>query len=507
MILILLLAQVYGTWPKWGGNLANASIQTMKGAMTGEPVVKWGFAPGISGGSVEWQHSAIGDVDGDGAPEVIMGSWDNKLYCLRGSNGSQKWSFTGGNFMQSSPAIGNVDLDGAIEVVVGSGDDKVYCLRGSNGTQKWVFTTGGDVFSSPAIVDVDRDGVTEVIIGSDDGKVYCLRGTDGTQKWVFAAGGRVRSSPAVADLEGDGALEVVVGSWDRKVYCLSESGGQKWSFSTRGYITSSPVIADVDQNGILDVVIGCDDSTVYCLDGSSGAQKWAFPTGGKVQSSPAVADVDGDGAREVVVGSWDRKVYCLRGSNGTQKWSFTTAAPVHNPFCLADVDGDNRLEILVPNQMHTYDTLYCLRGTGTLLWKKGLPYDVHSPFAGDIDGDGCIEIMVGTLDPDPWDYSRIFALDDPGNTQGCGQVNTEEGDRGPEVFELRPAGAELHLIVSGTMRVSLDIYDPSGRFVQSLYRGFLNKGEYHFIPETRGRGVYLVVLSSPDGIRVVKMVR
>ncbi|MEO0145406.1 MAG: hypothetical protein ABIM19_01050, partial [candidate division WOR-3 bacterium] len=78
----------YGSWPMWGSDPCHQGLQSMSGAMGTEPVVKWRFLTGPSEGMVEWQGSAIADCDGDGAPEVIMGSWDNKVYCIRGSDGT-----------------------------------------------------------------------------------------------------------------------------------------------------------------------------------------------------------------------------------------------------------------------------------------------------------------------------------------------------------------------------------------------------------------------------------
>ncbi|MEO0146769.1 MAG: FG-GAP-like repeat-containing protein, partial [candidate division WOR-3 bacterium] len=132
------VAQVLGTWPMWGGEPTHKSVQLMRGAIT-TPTIKWRFA---TGDAVEWQFSAIADVDADGQMEVVIGSLDNKVYCLRGSDGTQKWVFTTGGDVYSSPALADVDGDGEMEVVIGSWDRNVYCLRGSDGTQKWVFTTG-----------------------------------------------------------------------------------------------------------------------------------------------------------------------------------------------------------------------------------------------------------------------------------------------------------------------------------------------------------------------------
>lgn len=85
-ILMMCIGQVIGTWPLWGGTLTHESIQLMKGAIT-SPVIKWRFTTGYA---VEWQFSAIADVDGNGQMEVVIGSWGRRVCCLRGSDGIQK---------------------------------------------------------------------------------------------------------------------------------------------------------------------------------------------------------------------------------------------------------------------------------------------------------------------------------------------------------------------------------------------------------------------------------
>ena len=59
---------------------------------------------------------------------------------------------------------------------VGSKDNKVYALKTSDGTPRWSFKTGGPVVSSPAL---SSYGAT-VYVGSGDKKVYALKTSDGT---------------------------------------------------------------------------------------------------------------------------------------------------------------------------------------------------------------------------------------------------------------------------------------------------------------------------------------
>ncbi len=85
-----------------------------------------------------------------------------------------EWSFETGGPVFSSPAVADVDGDGSLEVVVGSLDNRTYCLDGATGREEWSFETGDAVVSSPAAADVDGDGLPEIVAASRRGVVRCL---------------------------------------------------------------------------------------------------------------------------------------------------------------------------------------------------------------------------------------------------------------------------------------------------------------------------------------------
>ncbi len=502
----LLGAPAPGVWPMWAGDLSNDAVQLMTGNMTNTPVIKWQFT---TGQSVEFQFSAIADVDLDGKTEVVFGSLDHNIYCLDGATGTQEWSFNTLFGIQSSPAIADIDEDGAPEVVVGSGDGRVYCVRGSNGQQEWFFSTTGQVNSSPAIADVDGDGHLEVLIGSADHKFYCIA-SDGTLKWSFTTDNAILSSPAVRNVAGDWHPDVIFGSKDSTVYCLNGANGTElWEFTTQGPVWSSPVVVDADRDGVLEVLVGSDDGKLYCLNASNGNQEWAFTTGDMVRSAPAVADVDNDNEMEVIFGSWDCNVYCLSGSNGQEEWRYAAPNKVQGPGSLVDVDGDNSLEFLVPqnysNSNSTIpDTLYCLNAEdGSLLWKIALGPDVHTPFAGDIDGDDCVEILTGTRE----DYT-MYALDDPANTSGCGplysRIDERESAQDNGIL-LKAMERTLYLFLPQSSRIYLTLYDVGGRKIETLFNGVMPAGGHSFGVDVEKAGIYTAVLQVNDVLLSTKL--
>jgi hypothetical protein len=80
--------------------------------------------PVDAGGTIR-SSPAIGDVDGDGALEIVVGAWDHKVYVWNG-DGTLAWSttpqfdFLGSGVVNASPVIGDLDGDGDQDIAVGT---------------------------------------------------------------------------------------------------------------------------------------------------------------------------------------------------------------------------------------------------------------------------------------------------------------------------------------------------------------------------------------------------
>ncbi len=466
-----------GSWQMFNGTQNHTGRQAMRGNLTSGRYIKWTYTTG----SYVFPSPAIGDINDDGQIEVIAGSLDRKVYALRGTDGSLLWFYITGSAVVSSPAIGDINNDGNIEVVVGSDSGKVYALKGTDGSALWSYTTGGSVYSSPAIGDINNDGNIEVVVGSLDSSVYALRGTDGSLLWSYTTGYYVESSPAIGDINNDGQIEIVVGSGDGKVYALRGTNGSLlWSYATGGWVYSSPAIGDINNDGQIEVVVGSEDFKVYALRGTDGSFIWSYTTGSEVYSSPAIGDINNDGQIEVVVGSYDNSLYILRGTNGSLVWQVSVAdgdKPDLTPLnIIADVDPTPGLEI-VQNVAHSSCCgITVVSASGSILWSWNLWYSHRSVSVGDVDGDGCVEIVtVGKS-------SKISVIDAASNEGGCGVLGNDD---------------ELNIDESEVLKPDdyVEIFTTDGKRIY--------KGKYkNFKPERRG--IYFVMFK---GNKVKKVVR
>ena len=297
---------------------------------------------------------AIGLIDGDSFPDIAVGFKGTKDPTGKGGirayrrDGSLIWSRLTAtderdDGVYSSPAIGNVDGLGGNEVVVGSFDFRVYAIQ-SNGTDLpgWPKKLRDTIFSSPALFDLDGDGRLEIIIGVDthlEGPPFNT--PNGGALYVFRYDGAffpgfprfidqtMMSSPAVGDIDLDGKPEIVVGGgvfWPgdvgRKVYAYRCDGTflPGWPVNVEAQVFDSPALGNIEGDGRLEVVITDENANVYAFR-ANGSQifktkpKSFFGTSGNADN-PVIADVTGDGVPEILVAT-NTEIAVLTAS-GTQ---------------------------------------------------------------------------------------------------------------------------------------------------------------------------------------------
>lgn len=270
---------------------------------------------------------SLADVNGDGAPEVIIGN-----VVLNGLTGELIWDglvTVGANagignnaFVGPASTVADLDLDGNLEVIAGN---TVY--DGATGAEVWTFTyttsnssCGGtltcDGFNGVANFDADPEG--EVVIVRL-GEVFVIN-HDGTELHRVAipsidCSGNESGPPTVADFDGDGRPEIGTASADYYVVVDFDCTGdplpaecaqenilwlvQNEDCSSRA--TGSSVF-DFEGDGRAEVVYA-DETRFRIFDGQTGAILYEDTThlSNTRMEMPIVVDVDNDGKSEVVV--------------------------------------------------------------------------------------------------------------------------------------------------------------------------------------------------------------
>jgi len=286
------------------------------------------LALSLDTGAVYWRYT-IDDPIGESSPAygngvVYVGDLAGWFHAVDAKSGKKLWAFKTGTEIKSSPVIVGD------RVLIGSYDQNLYCLSTRNGSVIWKVRTDGPVHSTPSVL----DGIA-YIAGCDE-VFRGIRISDGREIISVTSGAYTGASPA---LRGGNAYygtfdnevlsvslterrinwryehpqrkfpfyssaavltdRLVVGGRDKMVHSISMEGKVLWTFVTRARVESSPAVSG-DR-----VYIGSNDGKFYVLSASTGAKLWEFTAGAALSASPAIAN------GRVVIGAQDGKLYCF----------------------------------------------------------------------------------------------------------------------------------------------------------------------------------------------------
>ena len=317
-----------------------------------------------------YSSPALADLDRDGKLDIVFGAADQRIYAVRGNGRLVKgWpvlardNAAGGDpeKILSSPAIGDINGDGRPDVVEGTAEaygstpntsGRVYAFS-ANGRRLpgWPVSVPGlavnsiplagqGVPMSPVLADVDGDHRDEVAVASFTGEPELFRGdgsrmggAGGQSHFEFAGtgpGSRATAPSALAlganaafgRVTRGGPLALFGGLVDSRLAAAQSAPATRigfehllggWDAASGNWLSSYPIpmegwlivaapaIADVDGDGKAEVIAGSSGDVLHAFrpDGSE-PRGWPKDTGGWLLASPAVGDVDGDGRLEVV---------------------------------------------------------------------------------------------------------------------------------------------------------------------------------------------------------------
>ena len=170
-----------------------------------------------------WTMTSIGDINGDGAREVIVGALPYygtpaRVIAHSGADGSVLWTYTGLGY--SWPVrfanLGDVDGDGYDDIAVASWANFVVVISGASGDELWRVSTevaDDDVWAVDAVDDITGDGLKDVVAGSFSSLVFTVDGATGDVIWGYDTGdSKVLTVRGIPDVTGDCVPDVVAGT-------------------------------------------------------------------------------------------------------------------------------------------------------------------------------------------------------------------------------------------------------------------------------------------------------
>ncbi len=285
---------------------------------------------------------AIGDLNGDGHPDLVAVSFaDGKLTVLLG-DGTGSFAPGGEYATGSMPAtvlVADLDRDGRPDAVVGyagSGYVTIYPGLGDGafGPRRDI-PAGGGPFGI-AVGDFNRDGRSDLAVGNlaEHGISTLLARGDGSYALrPYDTGNAASMSIVAEDLNGDGVQDLAAALIGRVAIYIGSPDG---SFEPGSAYTGlgdlySIAAADLDGDGDLDLVAANPYGTVTVL---YGAGDGTFP--GKVSyavsgNSVSIGDLNADGFPDVAVGYYDQGAITVLLNQNSRTGSVQARAFLPNP--------------------------------------------------------------------------------------------------------------------------------------------------------------------------------
>jgi subtilisin family serine protease len=292
----------------------------------GDPLPGWPAGPGgvfkqFAGGP------ALGDIDGDGALDVVCGSSDGEVWAW-GADGQVKPGFPltpDGNPVNAPVALAQLDASPGLEIVAatdaGAAAGALHVFDGA-GAQRAGWPAGAFTASPQAPVVARFTPGSEPAIVVSAGTALTAYRPDGSVRFsaAFSAGGAAAGDPALADLDADGALDIVAGSTAPAIEAFDSTGtplaALGWPRATGGLPVGSPIVGRFLPGARQGVLAFCGTALLAVDDSARTVAR--FPMPGGAGQRPTFADVDADGATEVVAGTGpDSIVYVYDAGPGT----------------------------------------------------------------------------------------------------------------------------------------------------------------------------------------------
>ena len=328
------------------------------------------------------------------------------------TTGPTLWSYANAtdNSSASTARFADFDGDGDLDIFIG-----VEKASGNQPSQIWKNDGAGNFSlhqSLPAarivqswLLNLDADPELELVTRSYQSPLQVWQ-NNGTG--TFSAGGTIGSNiqaADIADLDGDGDLDVLIGIFQGNYAVYKNNGAGAFTLDSSPAKVSDPValtLVNLDRDGDSDAVLVEDNGVRILANNGSGGFTPHSSFGDAFGGAALSAELTGDGHADALVSGLNGASANLilfqnngSGALGNQLQVFSRAEA---PGTFADVDGDGDLDglgqkIMLNNGAGAFtDSGVVLQDPAYMY--NGSPVPGQALAAGDVDGDGDIDVAV-----------------------------------------------------------------------------------------------------------------
>ncbi len=363
------------------------------------PEVQWTWEGGES--AVTPLVANLTDDDGNGVidlcdiPDIVVvtGGLAGTIHVLDGATGGEHFSIPTPVHAFVTPAIGDIDGDGEPEIVsatpIGLFSLALVAFE-ADGTLIWTSETvwSHDQGGAVGIADFDNDGSPEIyadgaLLAADGSTIFVAPAQTG---WFI---GQRNTATTAADLDGDEDLELILG---QSAYHHDGTPVYEDPSILPGY----PQVADLDDDDDPEIIVNNSGGiTILEHDGTIKFQDMR-PTGdpaglGSWFRPSTVHDFDDDGLSEFAVSSASHYTVFFR--NLTINWSTDVQDGSGWAAGTAfDFLGDGGAEAMYADEENLF--VFDDMGVPVLTVPRSSKTLIEYPVVADVDNDGSAEIVV-----------------------------------------------------------------------------------------------------------------
>jgi hypothetical protein len=264
--------------------------------------------------------------------------------------------------------------------------------------------------------DIDKDGRPDLVVAGNRNEGARWYKYPGLKAARFATPIEEFSLQGkLEDVDHDGDLDMIVGDgritdnlvWLENPLPAGDPAGSTWQrhvIGQAGAWIDNLLTADFDRDGRRDVaVLAGRKLKIFFRLAAGGWQRVAFGSLPLPREGLGSGDLDDDGAVDLVLkGAWLRNPGTA-AARSPASWSVHAIGPSPDSAeaIVADIDGDGHKDVVFSNAEATGDVRWWRAGDPRGQWVGHVVLPgverAHTLQAGDVDGDGDTDLLIGQL--------------------------------------------------------------------------------------------------------------